>query len=243
MKRIFITLSQKWPEYILEIIVISVGIFGAFLLNSWNERRLANTQQEVYLNHILSNLRDDRSQLEDLLTLTKDVEQRTKLLIENFKAQKLDVDHATSSAGIMALEKNFNGYRSGIDALLNSGKLDLIPAELSLSLQRYYELSEDIVKRESMSNSFITDFYEPRFFSRYASSFDQIDGYGIKEIYKGDGRPKTMLDEKQYLADRITESHIVIRHVHSKLEAALYDDLLKLNDSLEHDIENYLEYL
>jgi hypothetical protein len=55
MKRILTTLSQKWPEYLLEVLVLVVGIYGAFALERWNETR---KEQEEILNYIQSIKKD-----------------------------------------------------------------------------------------------------------------------------------------------------------------------------------------
>lgn len=243
MKRILNTLSHKWPEYLLEILVITIGIYGAFALDNWNEGQKSESQSKIYLKHIQSNLKDDKKQLNDLLKLTSEIIDRSEVFIKSYKTEKLDVEHATKSAGLFAVEKNFNGYRSGMDALLNSGKLDLIPTQLSLELQQYYELSEDLVQRESMSNSFITEFYQPRLLVKYSTSFRQIEVFEIKNLYKGDTRPVQLIDPNEYLSDSITESYIVIRHVQSKLEKKLYQDLINLGDSIQVKIESYLNNL
>lgn len=52
MKRILTTLSQKWPEYFLEILVIMIGIIGAFMLNSWQEKRLLTKRFEHSLEQL-----------------------------------------------------------------------------------------------------------------------------------------------------------------------------------------------
>ena len=39
MKRIISTLKEKWPDYILEILVLIIGIFGAFELANYGENK------------------------------------------------------------------------------------------------------------------------------------------------------------------------------------------------------------
>ena len=55
MKRILQTLSQKWPEYLIESIVIVASILGAYALDSWNEQR----QREEKLQALFEKVKDD----------------------------------------------------------------------------------------------------------------------------------------------------------------------------------------
>jgi len=78
MKRILNTLAQKWPEYLIEAIVIIASIIGAYALDSWNEER----QKEEKLLAILEKVKDDL--LYDLSRLDR--------LIQNNERSYLEAD-------------------------------------------------------------------------------------------------------------------------------------------------------
>lgn len=49
MKQIIETIKRKWSEYLLEVIVIIVGIIGAFMVDSWHDnRQLIKIEKEKY---------------------------------------------------------------------------------------------------------------------------------------------------------------------------------------------------
>jgi len=56
MKRIIETFKQKWPNYILEVIVIACGILLAFGLNNWNDNRKLNIRELETLREVRSDL-------------------------------------------------------------------------------------------------------------------------------------------------------------------------------------------
>ncbi|MFK7953573.1 MAG: DUF6090 family protein [Ekhidna sp.] len=241
MKRILTTLSEKWPEYLLEIIVITVGILGAFALNNWNENRKDSNQQIVYLKHVHANLQEDQKQLDSLLKQSKSIITLTNRMINGYKRQSLDMKFVTTNSGFLAVERNFNDHRSGIDALLNSGNLELLPGEISLVLQQYYELSEDLMKRESLSNQYIRDFLEPHVFEEYSQSIRQIDAFEIRNMYEDDTRSPVLIDEEKFLRDEKMEIHIVLRNVQSKVEFKMYEELIATNTQLQDQIRFQLQ--
>jgi type II secretory pathway pseudopilin PulG len=80
MKRIFTTLAQKWPEYLLEILVLIIGIYGAFALDNWNESRKARIVEQQLLSAMLEDLRLDAIAFNNFISRTKEVDQLHNLL-------------------------------------------------------------------------------------------------------------------------------------------------------------------
>ncbi len=69
MKRILTTLASKWPEYLLEILVITVGILGAFTLNNWNENRKLQAEKLELVDQLLANYRANQLQLDQKIKM------------------------------------------------------------------------------------------------------------------------------------------------------------------------------
>ncbi len=65
MKRILFTLKKKWPEYIFEILVITIGILIAYTLNDWGATRSRNQAELKILKEFKSNLELDLFDLND----------------------------------------------------------------------------------------------------------------------------------------------------------------------------------
>ena len=59
MKKIITLLKEKWGEYLIEIIVITLGIFGAFILNNWNESRKQNERFKIFTEQLYNTVDKD----------------------------------------------------------------------------------------------------------------------------------------------------------------------------------------
>ena len=53
MKKISEALKRKWPEYLIEVMAIIIGIIGAFMVDSWHdERKIVKLEREDYFKMI-----------------------------------------------------------------------------------------------------------------------------------------------------------------------------------------------
>lgn len=128
MNRLLATLAQKWPEYILEILVLIIGIFGAIELENWNEER-KERNQEI---EILKGLKEEFEL--NLNLVNQDIEANSKVIEATVKMIALMQSELRFSNQELldSLLFRVNAFASFdcqtgfVDDVINSGKLSLI---------------------------------------------------------------------------------------------------------------------
>ncbi len=138
MKIIFTILSQKWPEYILEIIVITIGIFGAFTLNNWKETRKNQIFEKEVLTQIKINLERDRETLEEIrISFEKAIKSSDKILQK--KQGYSENDSTKYWLGDIVQFDRFQPLTNAYEMLKSKGLDNLSNKKLAFLLGQYYD--------------------------------------------------------------------------------------------------------
>ncbi|WP_242092474.1 hypothetical protein [Aestuariivivens sediminicola] len=141
MKKILDTIRLKWAEYLLELIVIVIGILGAFILNNWNDQRKEQGQQKKLLNKLRIELNADVNRFLEMDSIyTSWIEQSEKII---------NLLHSGSTNSISSIEDYLVGQASlyditvnriTFDEMLNTGAVYKLHSEnLSHKISEYYE--------------------------------------------------------------------------------------------------------
>lgn len=105
MKRVFATLSQKWPEYLLEILVLIIGIYGAFAVDSWSEDRKDRQAQQELLGLVINDLKSRQTEANSDLSNGNEILAKTEKLLSTWeKSQTLDTIELKSTLKIIGFD-------------------------------------------------------------------------------------------------------------------------------------------
>jgi predicted dinucleotide-utilizing enzyme len=131
MKNLINHLKAEWYKYLLEIIVITVGILGAFILNSWNEGRKNAVEERVVLENLITEIKANKKQLERMMQ-RMDVAANGSYTLMNLCGPKPQTVHLDSIQKLIkqtAINSTFRPGQGVILDVINSGKLVLIKNE------------------------------------------------------------------------------------------------------------------
>ena len=238
--RIFKHLRSEWFRYGFETLAVVVGILAAFALENWREERQFKGQTYVFLHHIESNITEDMEELRSMMKHLDVTIERAESLITSFKLASFDAYEASVYTGWMNVEKSFQVNRSGMDALINSGRLDLLSPDLTYDLQQYYALCDELAEREAISNGFIQSRYEPYHFEHYSETTRLSEYSGIREKYLDDPREQFLVSEEDIAKDHKLEILILVRLVHSEAGNEIYHQLIDTSLDLQASIRHIL---
>jgi hypothetical protein len=126
MRRIFATLSKKWPEYILEVLVITLSILGAFALDNWNQNRISSRLVGDYYCRFLADIRQDELQVQELIDDSRNRLASSNELLALLLGPAPDKQEAIELvlASTSKISYQFKPISAGYDDLKSSGNLN-----------------------------------------------------------------------------------------------------------------------
>lgn len=141
MKRILTTFKSKWPEYFLEVIVITLGILGAYMLNNWNEDQKSIRKGQEILVDVRENIEANTIQFQIDIETNKSVISSIDIVLDNITNTKVYNDSIDKHLRFASWWATPRWKSSGYEALVDHG-VDIIQSkELRKSIIDLYEIT------------------------------------------------------------------------------------------------------
>lgn len=224
---ILATLRHRWPEYILEIVVIVFSISISFALDQWKERRHEHEVEQLYLKTLANNLTADTNTLHEVIPETRLVIRKAEALLAASKAATVQGPLHEDLRDI-ARRPSFVAHDAAFSDLRSSGNLRVIhDFQLKNALFDYYEHYESIKAKEAAERESLITLIAP-----YLLRTVSLDG---APPAPGDPQGTAILHDRVFL-----NSMWVRRHERSELLVD-YERALDLAERMRRRIARELE--
>jgi len=207
------TLKRRWPEYLLEIGVIIVGITLSFLLNEWRADR-SEAEAEI---RALASLRDDL--VADTTMISNEIQQMDKFdsalnyMIRLYqKDAQANRDSILAALTAYATYTTFNKNSTGYEQLKETGQLNIISNKALLkSVVELYNDKALVLKEYSyIDRSMVLEQFIP-FLMKDATMFF-VDN-PMRKTKSGKALYEELMEQKYFrnslLVNRIFKSSII----------------------------------
>ncbi|MBD2702183.1 hypothetical protein IC229_16140 [Spirosoma sp. BT702] len=144
-------LREKWPEYLLEIIVIIFSITISFALDEWKDQRQKKETEQTYLKGLYSDIQTDMNQINEVINETKQVIQATRTLSE-MDTQRSAITYAgfVDNVRFMFKRPRFIAEDATFADLKSTGNMQVISSlPFKKALFDYYKQYETIIRVET----------------------------------------------------------------------------------------------
>jgi hypothetical protein len=158
MKKLIETLKRKWAEYLLEIIVIVVGILVAFALDSWNQKIATKRQLTDSMVKLLEDLKKDSLLLNVQFEVFHNFANNGELIKELLINQNNYEDINTIKEYDIG-QRNLDFIPDTYKSMINTGLFyEIRNQKLQNRVTEYYRKLNDDVEILSRANNEISNF-------------------------------------------------------------------------------------
>lgn len=233
MKTLFETLKRKWAEYLLEIIVITIGILGAYTLNNWNESKKERQLELKYLASMKADLQEDLLRLEFMSKFRgKTVSSAKELLI--FHNEKSDYDPSEFFGHMLNVFywDEFMPNRNTQEELVSSGHLSLIKNDsVKNQLLVLNGLNDRMVSvRMHMRREFEHYLYDRSVIHYDLNDYMDIENMTIATLFAVDSistslnRVRLVKESSEFLSDRIVRNGLLLASTNNIYMISMYNE-------------------
>ncbi len=165
-------LRLQWPKYLVDILVIILGITISFMLDSRKEESNRQASEQVYLKSLLADITSDIDELNNhVITKTKEIVNKADamlVLTDQPDVAIADVNQFAADIFVIMERPNFTSKDATFSDLRSSGNMQLITnVKLKTRLFEYYRLYESMKVVETaereVSNTIIAPYLLKRF--------------------------------------------------------------------------------
>jgi hypothetical protein len=162
--------KSRWSRYILELLVVFIGVTAGFLMNSWREDSLEKELEHNYLNSFYTEIQQDRENLDSLQIR---IQQKIDELTNFIKATEvagipLSEDQAKQIVSKILYIEWFPPSNDTYEDIINSGNLNIISNyQTKESLSSYYSFLEELANVEGYYSDHMNNNVFPYLYKNY----------------------------------------------------------------------------
>lgn len=151
-----------WLGYLIELVVVFIGITAAFMLNNWRENFKDNQLEQKYLNSLFDDIVYDSQQLKIILAANENKLNQAKRSIEILTTGDLATDSAAGLLASILTNYPFTPETSTYESIKYSGNFNILSDyELKEALILYYQSFEEARFKEQIYNDYIHEYAIP----------------------------------------------------------------------------------